>query len=186
MKALIKLQNHFVVENLDDKVTDEEIIERLKEQITEDGLAEYFNADNLFIARFSDRRPASTVSLNEAEVVNDNACVTGEEDVPEKQAKTTFRAELDNRQLELLDEFVAAARRLNEAGVSLFYNGDANALAVVNRDAMQDESFFSRDDKRIASDPKSESVYDNLSASLEVDINYIDHELDHLFIPNKN
>lgn len=62
MKALIKLQNHFVVENIDDNATDEEIIERLKKQITEDGLAEYFNADNLFIARFSDRRPVNAVS----------------------------------------------------------------------------------------------------------------------------
>lgn len=62
MKALLKLQNCFVVENIDDNATDEEIIEKLKEQITEDGLTEYFNADNLFIARFSDRRPASTIS----------------------------------------------------------------------------------------------------------------------------
>lgn len=129
---------------------------------------------------------AATQSLNEAEVVNDNACVSREEDIPEKDMKAPSAAELSDEQLELLDEFVAAARNLNEAGVSLFWNGDANALAVVNRDAMQDESFFSRDDKRIASNPKSESVYDNLSASLEVDINYIDHELDHLFIPKKN
>ena len=129
---------------------------------------------------------AATQSLNEAEVVNDNACVSREEDIPEKGMKAPSAAELSDEQLELLDEFVAAARNLNEAGVSLFYNGDANALAVVNRDVMQDESFFSRDDKRIASDPKSKSVFDNLTASLEVDINYIDHELDHLFIPKKN
>lgn len=128
---------------------------------------------------------AATQSLNEAEVVNDDACVSREEDIPEKETES-FAGELSNEQLELLDEFVAAARNLNEAGVSLFWNGDANALAVVNRDAMQDESFFSRDDKRIASDPKSQSVFDNLTASLEVDINYIDHELDHLFIPKKN
>ena len=128
---------------------------------------------------------AATQSLNEAEVVNDDACVSREEDIPEKKTES-FAGELSNEQLELLDEFVAAARNLNEAGVSLFYNGDANALAVVNRDVMQDESFFSRNDERIASNPESKSVFDNLTASLEVDINYIDHELDHLFIPKKN
>ena len=129
---------------------------------------------------------ASAMSLNDSEVVGENACVTREEDIPEKNKKVPSVAELNDEQLELLDEFVAAARNLNDAGVSLFWNGDANSLAVVNRDAMQDESFFSRDDKRIASDPESKSVFDNLTASLEVDINYIDHELDHLFIPKKN
>ena len=80
MKALIKLQNHFVVENLDDKATDEEIIERLKEQITENGLAEYFNADNLFIARFSDRRQANAVSGTAEKSIEDFLNIKNKED----------------------------------------------------------------------------------------------------------
>lgn len=94
-------------------------------------------------------------------------------------------AELSDKQLDLLDEFVAAARRLNEAGVSLFWNDDDNALAVANRDAMRGCDFFDQDDEEIASNPKVESVYYSLAASLEVEINYISREQDYLFFPKK-
>ena len=128
---------------------------------------------------------ASTMSLNESEVVGENSCVTKEEDIPEKGTKAPSAAELSDKQLKLLDEFVAAARNLNEAGVSLFYNGDANALAVANRDAMRDCDFFDGGNEKIASNPESVSLYDNLTASLEVEINFISKGMDYLFFPKK-
>lgn len=95
-------------------------------------------------------------------------------------------AELSDEQLDLLDEFIAAARRLNEAGVSLFWNDDDNALAVANRDAMQDCDFFEGGNEKIASNPESVSLYDNLTASLEVEINFISKGMDYLFFPKKD
>lgn len=55
MKALISLKHSLIVEGLDAKATDEEIAERLRQQILEDGLAEYFSTDNVFITRCTDR-----------------------------------------------------------------------------------------------------------------------------------
>lgn len=95
-------------------------------------------------------------------------------------------SEFSNEQLDLLDEFVAAAKKLNDAGVSLFWNDDDNALAVVNRDAMQDCDFFEQENEVIASNPEAKSVYDCLSNGLDVTVNYINKKQDYLFFPKSD
>ena len=101
---------------------------------------------------------------------------------PEKPAANR----LSERQKNLLDEFLAAAERLNEAGVSLFWNDDDNGLAVINRDAVRDGEFFSFDDAKVAADPESESVYENLSSRLEIEVSYISKDIDILFYPKND
>ena len=59
MIAIISLKNCLIVEGLDAKATDEEIAERLRQQILEDGLTEYFSTDSLSITRCV--KPGETV-----------------------------------------------------------------------------------------------------------------------------
>lgn len=103
-----------------------------------------------------------------------------------KQYKEQDASKFSDEQLDLLDEFVAAAKKLNDAGVSLFWNDDDNALAVVNRDAMQDCDFFEQDNEEIASNPEAKSVYDYLSNGLDITVNYINREQDYLFLPKSD
>lgn len=51
---------------------------------------------------------------------------------------------------------------------------------------MQDCDFFEQNNEKIASNPKTKSVYDCLSNGLDVTVNYINKEQDYLFLPKSD
>lgn len=133
------------------------------------------------------RERASQQSLNDAEVVDDKACVTGTDEIPTKNIRDKKRipsaAELDVKQLELLDEFIASAKRLNEAGVSLVWNEDDNCICAANCDRMLDNSFFSEDSGEDIP-VNAEYLSCNITAGLDIEITPISRLSDCYYIPN--
>lgn len=97
--------------------------------------------------------------------------------------ETTVNAgNLSPKQLEALDEFLAAARRLNDAGVSLLWDEDGNSLCAANRDAMQDESFWRLE----PSEEQKEGTLllsDNASNALDIEITTLSRDYDLYYYP---
>lgn len=91
--------------------------------------------------------------------------------------------ELTEEQLNALDDFVKAAKALNDCGVTLFWNDDENALCAINRDAMREGLFFSYDDVGAACDKETESVYANMTSAIDVEVTYISKDIDYLYYP---
>lgn len=89
---------------------------------------------------------------------------------------------LSSKQLEALDEFLAAARRLNDAGVSLLWDEDDNSLRVANRDTMRDESFWRLEP---GEEQKEGTLLlsDNASNALDIEISTLSRNYDLYYYP---
>ena len=95
----------------------------------------------------------------------------------EDESLTESAGNLTDRQLDLLDEFLAAAARLNEAGVSLIWDEEDNSLCAANRDAMRDESFFRQEpDGELPED--AVLLSDTATNSLDIEISYMSKDYD--------
>lgn len=89
----------------------------------------------------------------------------------------TNAGDLTAKQLDVLDEFLAAAERLNEAGVSLIWDEDNNSLCAANRDAMRDCGFFRVEPGgRIPEDALLLS--DTATNGLDIEISYMSKDND--------
>lgn len=84
---------------------------------------------------------------------------------------------LTDRQLEALDEFLAAAERLNNEGVSLIWDEEGNNLCAANRDAMRDHSFF-----RVEPDGEVPEgallLSETATNSLDIEMSYMSNDYD--------
>lgn len=84
---------------------------------------------------------------------------------------------LTDKQLEALDEFLAAAERLNNEGVSLIWDEEGNNLCAANRDAMRDHSFF-----RVEPDSKVPEgallLSETATNSLDIEMSYMSNDYD--------
>lgn len=84
---------------------------------------------------------------------------------------------LTDKQLEALDEFLAAAERLNNEGVSLIWDEEGNNLCAANRDAMRDHSFF-----RVEPDGEVPEgallLSETATNSLDIEMSYMSNDYD--------
>jgi len=84
---------------------------------------------------------------------------------------------LTDKQIEALDEFLAAAERLNNEGVSLIWDEEGNNLCAANRDAMRDHSFF-----RVEPDGEVPEgallLSETATNSLDIEMSYMSNDYD--------
>ena len=84
---------------------------------------------------------------------------------------------LTDKQLEALDEFLAAAERLNNEGVSLIWDEEGNNLCAANRDAMRNHSFF-----RVEPDGEVPEgallLSETATNSLDIEMSYMSNDYD--------
>ena len=128
---------------------------------------------NVLPGSFENARDLADFAVEYAEFTGDNK-------------KTLGADELTVDQMNILDDFVKAAKRLKDAGVALLWDDDDNSLAVVNTNAMQNGEFLSLDDLGVAADENTESVYAQLNKLNDVDVTYISKDIDYLFYPKKS
>ena len=101
----------------------------------------------------------------------------------DKEQSLCNAGELSDNQLNLLDEFLAAAERLNEAGVSLLWDEDGNYLVAANRDSMADNSFFRLEDDK--PQPQGALLLSETStAALDIEISHMSCSCDLYYYPH--
>lgn len=126
---------------------------------------DYYGGDFrvLDINRLCDSRDAMRFAIEFAEFDKDSA--------------SDNAGNLTDRQLEALDEFLAAAERLNNEGVSLIWDEEGNNLCAANRDAMRDQSFF-----RVEPDGEVPEgallLSETATNSLDIEMSYMSNDYD--------
>lgn len=124
----------------------------------------------LGIDRLCDSRDAKRFALEFASFDDENV--------------TDNAGNLTDRQLEALDEFLAAAERLNNEGVSLIWDEEDNSLCAANRDNMRGNDFFRAElDGKVPEDALllSETATD----SLDIEISYMSKDYDLYYLPTE-
>ena len=89
---------------------------------------------------------------------------------------------LSDKQLDLLEQFQAAAEKLNDAGVSLVWDDDDNSLRAVNRDAVRDGAFY-RDEPWKKLPEAAESLFSTPLERLDIEVTYMSSDLRLYYIP---